>query len=87
MMNSVIHASPRRGVMVALAAVALPLMIAPLSPVLSAVLGVAAAHLWLFSLPREMGALIPTISPLSWVVAASGLGWLVAGMMLLASQR
>jgi hypothetical protein len=83
-MNSASQSPPRRTTLIALVVVALPFMMIPLSPVISAAIGVASAHLWLFNLPRN--SISDALqAPANWAVATSGLGWLMAGMILLAN--
>jgi hypothetical protein len=86
MTNTLTVACSRRRLWIAAAVVALPVIVMPWSVGLSAALGVAATHGWFYNLPAHRAAQ-PAEAPATVVVAATGLGWLVAGLMLLAQMR
>jgi hypothetical protein len=66
-----------------LAALVVPFIIIPVAPLASVGLGIASSHLWLLNLRQAQQSLSAVTYPIAFLIAASGLGWLMAGMIML----
>jgi len=70
--------------MAGIAALAAPFMLVQTSPLAAVGVGVAYSHLWLLNLRQTRQSMPSGAYPIAFVIAVSGMGWLMAGTIILA---